>query len=208
MKLAAPIIEDILLHLVNISISQSKYPQCWKVSKIIPHHKKGDRTNGENCRPVSNIVFVSKIVESAVFKQVFENFTQNNLWHPNHHGFRPGHSTVTALAQLQNIWIEAAEKRKLTAALLLDLSAAFDVLDHGILLEKLELYGLSGSSITWFKSYLEDRYQHVMVESSLSNPLSVGSQGVPEGSLFCQLCFLLFYNDFPVTREVGESSIC
>ena len=140
-KLAAPIIEDILLHIVNLSINESKYPQFWKMSKINPHFKKGDRTNGENYRPVSDIIFVSKIAEAAVFEQVYHHFTENDLWHPNHHGFRPGHSTVTALAQLQSIWIEASEQKRFTAALLLDLSAAFDVVDHAILLDKLKLYG-------------------------------------------------------------------
>ena len=78
-KLAAPLIEHVLLHLVNISIDKSRYPQLWKVSKINPHFKKGERSNGENYRPVSDIVFVSKIIEAAVFDQTFEHFNSHSL---------------------------------------------------------------------------------------------------------------------------------
>ena len=99
-KLASPIIEDILIHLVNLSIEKSLYPQLWKSSKINPHFKKGEKINGENYRPVSDIVFVSKIAEAAIFEQTFAHFNENQLWHPNHHGFRPNHSTATALIQL------------------------------------------------------------------------------------------------------------
>ena len=100
-KLAAPLMEPILLHLVNISIVRSEYPQLWKVSKINPHVKKGERCCGENYRPVSDIIFLSKIIESAVYDQTFEHFNNNHLWHTNHHGFRPNHSTATALAHHQ-----------------------------------------------------------------------------------------------------------
>ena len=204
-KLAAPIIEEVLLHLVNLSIKVSKYPQFWKSSKINPHFKKGERSNGENYRPVSDIIYVSKIAEAAVFEQTFDHFNSNKLWHPNHHGFRPNFSTATALAQLQDIWVRSAEQKEFTAALLLDLSAAFDVVDHQILLDKMVLYGFSPKTVTWFKSYLMDRSQHVMVESRLSDPLEVGDQGVPQGSLLGPLCFLIFYNDFPAVRNQGES---
>jgi hypothetical protein len=99
-KLAYPIIEDVLIHLVNLSIAKSQFPQLWKSSKINQHFKKGERTDGEKYRPVSDIVFVSKIAEAAIFEQTYAHFDENKLWHPNHHGFRPNHSTSTALIQL------------------------------------------------------------------------------------------------------------
>ena len=122
-KLAAPILEEVLLHLVNLNIEQAKFPQFWKSTKINPNYKKGDRTNGENYRPVSDIVFVSKITEAAVFEQTYEHFQTNGLWHPNHHGYKAHHSTSTALAQLYDLWIRGAEDKELSAALLLYLSA-------------------------------------------------------------------------------------
>ena len=142
-KLAAPLIEDTLLHLVNLSLTQSKYPRYWKVSKIVPLHKKSDKTNGENYRPVSNIIFVSQICEKAAYEQLNDHFVSNQLLHPNNHGFRQNHNTVTALAQLQDMWLGVADKKEISAALLLDLTAAFDLVDHEILLGKLKIYGLS-----------------------------------------------------------------
>ena len=141
------------------------------------------------------IYFLSaKITESVVFNQLYQH-QSNGLWHPNHHGFKAHYSTTTALPQSYDLWVRGAEERELTAALLLDLSAAFDVLNHGILVEKLELYNFSPVTCDWLRSYLSNRPQYLMVESRLSDPLPVGDQGVPQSSLLGLLCFMIFYND-------------
>ena len=90
---------------------------------------------------------------------------------------------------MYDLWIRGAEDKKLTAALLLDLSAAFDVVDHGILVDKLKLYNFEPAAVAWFESYLEDRYQYVMVEASLSDRKPVGRQSVPQGSILGPLLF-------------------
>ena len=106
-----------------------------------------DKTLGEKWRPVTDNVFVSKLAEAAVYEQTEEHFSMNNLWHPNHHGFKANHSTATAISQIYDFWIQAAEKKELTAALLLDLSAAFDVVNHEILLDKMKIYNFSPKTI-------------------------------------------------------------
>ena len=181
------------------------FPKVGKHSSYIPTTKKGNKNIAENFRPVSHIVEISKITEYAIFDQVFKHFNDNDLFHQNLHGFLPKHSTSTALIQLYDIWLDASEDHELSTALLLDLSSAFDLVDHSILLNKLKLYNFSEDSLRFFKSYLSNRKQKVQVESKESDAKEVGDIGVPQGAILGVLLFLIFQCDFPENFEDGIS---
>ena len=147
LKTAAPLIEESLLHLINLSIRKSWFSDRWKPQLILPLHKKKLRDRLENYRPVSHLVQMGKLVEYAVYFQIVEHFSKHELFHPNHHGSIANHSTATALIQLFDNWLEAAERQEMSAVCLLDQSAAYDLLCHQTLKEKLELYNFDGASI-------------------------------------------------------------
>ena len=100
LKLAAPLIEDASLHLVNLSIKTNSFSSFWKHQLIFPHHKKDDKPLVKNYRPVSHLVEVGQLVEKAVYSQVVDYFHRNKLFHKNHHGGLANHSTSTALVQI------------------------------------------------------------------------------------------------------------
>ena len=202
LKIASPLLEDSLL-----SIKQSKFATNWKPQLIHPFHKKKAKDLVENYRPVSHLVQVGKIAEYAVSFQIIEHFTKHNLFHPNHHGSLAGHSTATAVIQLFDLWLVAAEQHELSAVCLLDQSAAYDLLCHQGFSEKLRIYNFNESTISWIKSYLSGRSQQVVVESKISDPIPCEDDGVPQGSVLGGLFHLINSNDFPACHEVGEAIV-
>ena len=190
-KLIRAAIVPALTHIINLSLSTSNFPQSWKNAKIIPLHKKDDKLNPKNYRPVAILPVFSKVLERVVFNQIIQYLSSNSLLHPSHHAYRSHHNTTTALIQMYDGWVNAYDNGELTGVCLLDMSAAFDIVDHTILLRKLELYGFQKNSLDWVQSYLSGRSQGVCINGSLSRLLPV-PVGVPQGSILGPLLYTLF----------------
>ena len=195
-KLIADEIVEPLTYLINLSIQKSVFPSAWKHAKVVPLLKKGDPILAKNYRPVALLPIFSKVVERVVFNQLVQYLDSNNLIHPNHHGSRTGFSTASALIQMYDTWAEEVDKGNMVGVMMVDLSAAFDMVDYSLLLEKLELFGLDRKSVDWMTSYLIGRRQSVMVDGSLSPPLGIEC-GVPQGSILGPLMYILYTNDIP-----------
>ena len=195
-KLAAQDILPALTHIINLSIQQSIFPSMWKHAKVVPLLKKGDPLTAKNYRPVALLPIFSKILERVMFNQLVEYLDSNKLIHPNHHGSRSGHSTATALIQMYDKWVEDVDDGKMVGVMMVDLSAAFDMVDHVILLKKLELFGLDDLALQWMRSYLSGRSQSVYIDGCMSPPLSIDC-GVPQVSILGPLMYILFTNEVP-----------
>ena len=198
-KLSAELIAPMLTHIVNLSIRTSTFPSAWKYAKVIPLLKSTDSDPllPKSYRPVALLPVLSKILEKIVFNQLVSYLEENQLVHPNLHGSRPGHNTATALVQLYDRWAEEIENGKMVGVLVCDQSAAFDLCDHTLLLEKLKLMGLEDPAITWVSSYLTGRKQSCFVDGNMSCPLNLLDCGVPQGSIGGPLLWLCFTCDQP-----------
>ena len=148
-------------------------------------------------RPVALLPILSKVMEKVVFTQLVEYLEHNKLIHPNLHGSRKGHNTSTALLQLYDRWIEEIEEDKMIGVLFCDQSAAFDLCDHNILIQKLRLMGLEESALCWIGSYLANRKQSCFIDGELSKALNLLDCGVPQGSIGGPLQWLCFTCDQP-----------
>ena len=176
--MAGPLIEESLLHMINLSINSGTFPSAWKRQLILPLHKKKEKEEMSSYRPVCHLIQVGIILEYVVFDQITEHFQKHNLFHPNHHGSLANHSTTTAMAHLHQRLIEASENQQLSALCLLDQQAAYDLLPHDSFQQKLKLYNFSEESVSWVRSYLQDRSQQVQVESKMSPSLPCGDHAL------------------------------
>ena len=176
-----PLITDI----VNASIKESTVPDRFKLAYIRPLLKKKnlDKEVLKNYRPVSNLPFLSKVLEKVISKRFEDYELENNLLSTNQSAYKTCHSTETALLKVQSDIIDIIDKGNTAALIMLDLSAAFDTIDQTVLVNRLEnVYHVAGPALDWFKSYLIGRKQTVVIDGTTSDPIFM-KYGVPQGSV-------------------------
>ncbi len=211
LKELLPVAEEPLLNIINSSLSLGHVPKPFKLAVIKPLIKKPklDPCELANYRPISNLPFMSKILEKVVSAQLCSFLLKNYIFEEFQSGFRSRHSTETALVKITNDLLLASDKGCISLLVLLDLSAAFDTIDHAILIDRLQNYtGIQGQALRWFRSYLSDRYHFVYLNGE-SSQLSPVKYGVPQGSVLGPLLFSLYMLPLGnIIRKYGISFHC
>jgi len=168
LKDSAPVIVKPLTNIFNLSMSTGEVPNDWKLARVSPIYKAGNRDNVSNYRPVSVLNVSSKVMERIVHNQVAHFMDRNGLLTAHQSGFRKHHSTGTAVQKVVEDIKSAFNAHEVTVALFLDLRKAFDTVNHEILLRKLQKMGFDIGTVNWFRSYLTDRLQCVDVQNKQS----------------------------------------
>ena len=145
------------------------FPDDWKCARVTPLFKQGEASDLNNYRPISVISVIAKVFERIVYDQLYNCLSNEDIISTHQSGFRSLHSTVTALLKATDNWALNIDRGNVNAVVFLDLKKAFDTVDQDILLSKMNLEGIQGIALDWFRSYLTNRTQRYLVNGSLSS---------------------------------------
>ena len=206
LKAGFPAIGGVILHIINTCLIQSDIPDSWKHSIVHPLFKSGNPSDPANFRPISLVPVIMKVVERIVHQQLYVYLSHNHLLASSQHGFRPRHSTETALLSVTDHILAATDRGEVSMLCLLDLSKCFDVIDHDLLMQKLMMHGIETS---WFAAYLHGHSQSVSLNDGsgrrvLSRSLP-NTMGVFQGSALGPLLFTIFSNN--LSLYAGDAAV-
>ena len=179
---------------ISVSIIHGIVPNELKIARVVPIFKSGDKALFSNYRPISVLPCFSKILERRIYNRIINYLNDFNVLCDNQYGFRKNRSPSLALIDLCDRISSAFDRREYAIGVFLDLSKAFDTVNHAILFDKLEHYGIRGLALEWVKSYFSERAQFVEFNNVRSSPQEI-SCGVPQGSILGPLFFILYVND-------------
>ena len=194
-KDAAEILCKPLAATFNSSFEKGIFPDKWKIAKVTSIFESGSKNDMGNYRPMSVLSVFSRLLEKLGHDQVSNYLKVHKKFSKNQHAFLKMHSTLTSLLNVTDAWFSNIDKRKINISVFLDLKKAFDTVDHEILLSKLTKYGVVGTPLRWFTSYLTNRKQYCQVNGHKSSLKTVHC-GIPQGSCLGPLLFILYVNDF------------
>ena len=204
-EIAEDIIEPLTV-IINQCFQTGIFPEKLKVARVTPIYKKGDAHLFDNYRPISVLPSVSKVIERVMHNQLHEYFTRLKLYYSSQYGFRSMHSTELAALELIDRITTKLDNNEIPINIYLDLSKAFDTLDHDILLYKLSYYGIKGVSLKLIKNYMSNRYQYIELNDTKSQNLPIKT-GVPQGSILGPLLFLIYINDIALVSNIFQPII-
>ena len=188
---------------INQVLNNGIFPDKLKIAKVVPIFKSGDCALTNNYRPISLLPVISKVIEKIIYTQLSLYFESNKLFSDSQYGFRPNRSTEQATLELTDRIISAMDNNDVPIGIFLDLSKAFDTIDHAILLSKLEHYGVDGIPLQLVKNYLTNRKQYVKLNEVNSNLLPINT-GVPQGSILGPLLFIIYISDFTRASSIVD----